>query len=256
VQEDYSTLKKDYESLREDHLALESDYKALQEDFEKLQEDYNELKEDYEELTQSQENWKNMYDSLYNEYTALKAKYDALQEETQELQAKIDELENLLKQYESVPHNYYETDLFYSSGTAAELMGVLRQAHEMLARDYKENVFDCSESAAFIEWVLEDAGYDAYIVVGPAPWDPEGYHAWVLAYTTDGYVAAIECTITTSSRSNLELEMLYYGIIDANHPYAKGYYEGYDMKFKNIYLAIRHYGKFEWNWWEGYWGFD
>jgi hypothetical protein len=266
----FAKLNDDYKKLSDEHLTLQeknrnlevnftklqTDYTNLKNNYVKLQDDYDKLNSEYKQLLLSQEDWKNKYNSLNEEYIALKAKYEALEEEKNELKKKISDLEYLVKQYESVPHKYYDTDLFHSSGKASELLDILRQAHNMLSRDYKVGVFDCSESSAFIEWVLEDAGYDAYIAVGPAPWDPKGgYHAWVLAYTTDGYVAAIECTITTSSRSWIELELLSYGIIYSNDPNAKGYYEGYDKKLKNIYIAIRDSSIFEWNWWEGYWGF-
>ncbi|MEM2174307.1 MAG: hypothetical protein QXI58_01590 [Candidatus Micrarchaeia archaeon] len=264
LNDDYKKLSSEYLVLQEEYRELETHYRELQLDYTnlknnyvKLQDDYNKLDSEYKQLLLSQEDWKNKYNSLNEEYVALKAKYEALQKEEDELKRKISDLEYLIKQYESVPHKYYDTDLFHSSGKASELLDVLRQAHKMLSRDYKVGIFDCSESSAFIEWVLEDAGYDAYIAVGPAPWDPKaGYHAWVLAYTTDGYVAAIECTITTSARSWIELELLSYGIIYGNDPNADGYYKGYDKKLKNIYIAIRDSTIFEWNWWEGYWGFD
>lgn len=252
----YNNLQQKFESVSSNYEQLHEKYLLLQSDYQKLQQDYNSLRSNYEELERSAGTWKSKYDQLLQDYNALKAKYDSLQDRVDELEAKVAELESLLREYENVPHGYYETNYFASNGTARELKGILKRAHEMLSRDYMAGVFDCSESAAFIEWVLEDAGYDAYIAVGPAPWDPDaGYHAWVIAYTKDGYVAAIECTITTSSRSWLELELLDYGIIYGDDPYAEGYYEGYDHLFKNIYQAIRYYGAFEWNWWEGYWGF-
>jgi len=252
----YNDLKQKFESVSSEYAQLREKYLLLQNDFQNLQRNYESLQSSYRELEQSAGTWKSKYDQLLQDYNALKAKYESLQEKVNELEEKVNELEYLLRQYEKVPHNYYETNYFASNGTAKELKGILRQAHDMLSRDYKAGVFDCSESAAFIEWVLEDAGYDAYIAVGPAPWDPKsGYHAWVIAYTRDGYVAAVECTITTSSRIWLELELLDYGIIYGNDPNAKGYYEGYDYLFKNIYQAIRYFGAFEWNWWEGYWGF-
>ena len=250
VKSEYNDLKQQFETISTEYEKLKGEYNSLKKSLEEIQMKYNEAQS-------SAQQWKTKYENLHQKYDELELTNKMLTQRINELEEKVNELENLLKQYEQVPHGYYETDLFHSDRTAGDIINVLRQAHQMLARDYKEDVFDCSESAAFIEWVMEDAGYDARIAVGPAPWDPKaGYHAWVIVYTRDGYVAAIEPTITTSSRTPLELELLSYGIIYGNDEYAKGYYEGYDHLFKNIYYAIRYCGSVEeWNWWEGYWGF-
>ncbi len=130
-----------------------------------------------------------------------------------------------------------------------------------MPRDYEVGVFDCSESAAFLEWTLQNAGFNAHIAIGPAPWEEDGgYHAWVLVYTEEHKVA-IETTAITG-----EYEMLGLfsgrtpGVVYSEDPLIPGwqnYYEGYEYLYKNIYEAVRGYtGIREWNWWEGYWGFE
>jgi len=254
---EYNALSDSYNDLKQQFETVSSKYEKIRREYDSLKRNLEEIQTKYDEARSSAQQWKTKYENLQQKYDELEFNNKMLTQRVNELEKKVDELENLLKQYEQVPHGYYETDLFHSDGTAGDIINVLRQAHQMLARDYKEDVFDCSESAAFIEWVMEDAGYDARIAVGPAPWDPKaGYHAWVIVYTKDGYVAAIEPTITTRSLSIIELELLSYGIIYGNDEHAKGYYEGYDHLFKNIYYAIRYCGSVEeWNWWEGYWGF-
>ena len=125
---------------------------------------------------------------------------------------------------------------------------------------YKLNVFDCSESSAYLEWALEIAGFDAHIATGRTPWDPSsGYHAWVIAYP-EGYRVAIEATELTGE---YYLSYLFTGRVpgivygdDSLIPGWENYYEGYDNLFQNIYLAIRNHRSTEqWNWWEGYFGF-
>lgn len=63
---------------------------------------------------------------------------------------------------------------------------------------YKENYFDCSESSSIIEWLLEGAGFNAYLasnhslgerVVGP--------HDWILAELESGEKVAVEATRLT-----------------------------------------------------------
>ena len=257
VKSEHNALMTSYNDLKQQFETVSSEYEKLKGEYDTLKKSLEEIQMKYNEARSSAQQWMVKYETLRQKYNELELSNKMLVQRVNELEDKVNELENLLRLYEQVPHGYYETDLFHSDGTAADLINVLRQAHQMLARDYKEDVFDCSESAAFIEWVMEDAGYDARIAVGPAPWDPEGgYHAWVIVYTRDGYVAAIEPTITTRSLSIIELELLSYGIIYGNDEHAEGYYEGYDHLFKNIYYAIRHDRSVEeWNWWEGYWGF-
>lgn len=52
--------------------------------------------------------------------------------------------------------------------------------------EYCENIFDCSDSSSLLEWLLEGAGYHAYLV------EKDG-HMWVQVETSDGLVA-IETT--------------------------------------------------------------
>jgi len=105
-----------------------------------------------------------------------------------------DEIERKLAR---VPEGYYSTNFFPNyNGTFSDLKEFLYRDFK-LPRGYQEGVFDCSESAAYLEWALEDAGFDAYIATGPAPWDPSaGYHAWILVKTRE-YRVAIEPTALT-----------------------------------------------------------
>lgn len=123
-----------------DLASLNSRYANLQAEHSSLQTDYNHLNSDYYEL-------KSSYDSLKSEYEALEAKYRTLLE---------------------VPHAYYPTWVPYRPNTQSELQGFL--AYEFtLPTGYTKGVFDCSESAAYLEWALERAGFDAEIVVPSNP---------------------------------------------------------------------------------------
>jgi len=74
--------------------------------------------------------------------------------------------------------------------------------HMAHVRSYVKHYFDCSERAAYFEWALESMGFDTYIAVGKAPWEPDWSptskpdHAWLIVKTLDG-VVAIEDTDQT-----------------------------------------------------------
>ncbi len=177
-----------------------------------------------------------------------------LQSSYNRLEAENRELQRLLDQYEKVPHAYYSTGAFpHHSNTYEELSQFLSSEFEM-PRGYKLNVFDCSESAAYVEWALENAGFMAEIVVGPSPSGGGIYHAWVLVQTID-YRVAIEPTALSGRGRYVWLSWERVpGVIYSEDTLIDGwenYYEGYDESFKNIYMAIRQFGTSqEWNWWE------
>jgi len=209
-------------------------------------------------------------DELKSYSAALQSDYDRLQGRMTRLQAEYDELkaENgrqrmLLQEYQKVPQDYYSAKAFPNHpNTYSELCQFL-QSEAVLTRDYEVGVFDCGESSAYLEWALENAGFDAYIAVGRIPWYPDlraGRHVWVIVYTDHESKVAIEATALTGECKVSQLSTLTAsGIVGSNKVPIfiwRIYYEGYDYLFENIYEAIRHDGTIdEWNWWVGYWGF-
>jgi len=246
LESNYNSLESNYASLESNYASLESNYAVLQSKYTTLESNYNSLESDYK--------------SLQSSYDVLQGRMSQLQSNYNELEAENESLRRLLEQYEKVPDSYYSTYAFpHHSNTYEELSSFLLWEFE-LPTGYKVGIFDCSESAAYLEWALENAGFNADIAVGPTPWNPaSGRHAWVIAHP-EGYRVAIEATALTG-----EYNLLYFfagripGIIygdDLLIPGWENYYEGYDNLFKNIYQAIRYHEiTEEWNWWEGYWGF-
>jgi hypothetical protein len=186
------------------------------------------------------------------------------QQQINELQQKKDIELKLAK----VPSGYYQSDKFRNHNNTLEELESFLVNEFMLPRGYKIDEFDCSESSAYLEWALEDAGFNAYIAVGLAPWNPQlGHHAWVIVITNDNRSVAIESTVLTNKDFPQKglVNLLKYlftskapGIVyyNENDPISKNYYYGYNYLYENIYEAIsKSYGPFEWNWWEGYWGF-
>lgn len=178
------------------------------------------------------------------------------------LRTERDYLMDLLDKFKRVPSGYYQTDLFKDRDRLelSQLENFLASEFK-LPKGFKGKEFDCSESVAYMEWALEDAGFDAWIVVGETPWNPGiGYHAWVIAYTEEisgtkvlHRIYAIEPTAFTGQLSphmHYLLSRKVPGIIYTGDRYADGYYFGYDKSYKNIYWAIEDYGDVkEWDWW-------
>jgi|GEM_PF-6412299 len=160
-----------------------------------------------------------------------------------------------------VPKNYYQVSSPYGrySNTFSDLCKFLFAFS--LPRGYEQEIFDCSESAAMLEWALEISGFKASIAVGPCPWDSNlGSHAWVIANTVD-HTVAIEPTVLVKrgliDKMLLKLQGKAPGVIYQGDPYVSGYYQGYKQLFQDIYEAVRAYGGIDqWNWWEGRWGFQ
>lgn len=128
----------------------------------------------------------------------------------------------------------------------------------------RENIFDCSEMAAYLEWTLEKSGFDARIATGSTPWQKEGHHAWVLVYINKDLVA-IEPTALVSKQEELHenisslLDSTAKGIIikDMKNDTSKNYYDSYSQIFYSVEEAIDYDEDYrDWNWWEGIWGFE
>jgi len=86
-----------------------------------------------------------------------------------------------------IPKGYYTVDLEPDrTNTYTNLEKYMKNFFHI--HRYKRDVYDCSEMSAFLEHMLEDAGFDAYIAIkrqwgkNPKTGKIEG-HAWVLVKT-------------------------------------------------------------------------
>lgn len=229
-------------------VSMRSDLNTVQANYAQLQGSYNSLESTYWALSDN-------YESLQADYDALQESYTELQNSYYGLEAENANLRSLLEQYEQVPHDYYSAGAFaHHSNTYTELCHFL-DSEFVSPRKYEVDVFDCSESSAYLEWALENAGFDAWIASGPTPWDPSsGYHAWVIVYTKE-YRVAIEATALTGWDKFFSIFLFRTpGIVYSEDPLVSGsqnYYDGYDRLYKNVYEAIRHDRSIgQWNWWE------
>ena len=198
-----------------------------------------------------------MVHELQGEKFRLQSSYNRLEDENEDLQKLLDQYEQ-----EFVPHDYYSDSIPLYANTYSNLCYFLKYEF-VLPNDYEAaffaNIVDCSESAAYLEWALENAGFDAYIAVGPHPHPSTvGYHAWVIVHTEDPYKVAIEATKLigrTPYYDQSSSRML--SIIHSNDPGFENYYNGYEYSYENIYECIRSSKSVEaWNWWEEYWDFE
>lgn len=183
--------------------------------------------------------------SLQATQNKLQTRYDQLKDDNAELETLLSQLQldnahlqRLLEEYEQVPHDYYYSGGFaYHSNTYPELCDFLDYEFQPTLR-YERDVFDCTESSAYVEWALENAGVDDQIVDGPTPWSQtSGFHSWIIVNTQTQQVA-IEATIRP--------RIVYKDAWDATA--WQNYYHGYYALYENVYEAIRHGSIQQWDW--------
>ena len=155
----------------------------------------------------------------------------------------------------SIPDWYYTLDWFPAYPQTLRGLEDFLLGFSQYADQYKRNIYDCSEASAYLEACLEDAGYDARIIGGPAPFAPEGKHAWVHVLLPD-YIVAIEATLFFKDTLREIWDRIHYlftgrvpGIIYADHPYAHAYYYEYDYNWYDIYTAVAVINIYEMDWW-------
>lgn len=247
--------------LRSSYLDLDTNYQALVTGYNDLQAGEWALENDYSDLQSSHAALQAQYDTLDSNYQALSQNYSILQGQASELSAEIQSLnsenarlQELVRQYEQVPQGYYTTGRFPYHANTLEDLYVFLDYEFRLPTSYQLGVFDCSESATYVEWALENSGFDADIVVGPPPWGGTGGHAWILVNFSNDTMIALEPAALTSGLFPTD-----YGLVgweDPAIPEWRNYYQAYDAVCPNVYQAIKNTGTAsEWNWWEGYWGF-
>jgi hypothetical protein len=216
------------------------------------------------------------YSNKSNTLSLTEHQMTQVKKEKLELETSFNEALKLLAEYDReykklalqdvtsrIPKNYYTGLSSQGNGSYEGLKEFLNYKF-YLPNDYTLNVFDCSESAAYLEYVLQNNGFDAKIAVGKDPAGSGVGHAWVIVNTSEG-LAVIEPTVLTGGvqrildsisniMNNSARGMVYY---DKNNQVSKNYYEAYDAVFEDIFEAVKYSKSIEeWNWWEGSWGFE
>jgi len=121
-----------------------------------------------------------------------------------------------------IPEPYYTYDGIREERSLEDLERVLKEIE--MPRKYKKHIFDCTEMSAYVEWYLENRGYNATLV-------GTDRHAQVVVYDVSGRAYVIGCTL--------------------NPPRVMGYKADFTYKneWQDIYSASA-YNKREWDWWE------
>ena len=205
------------QKLEKEKVSLEWQAHSNKTTSEKLMREKTELEKTIDELKRENEN-------LIVQLHDLKIENENLREQVMELRVKVSQLEDRLKLYEQVPHGYYSTNFFLEyRNTVEDLKTFLSKLK--LPHKYERGVFDCSEISAYVEWALEDAGFDAYIVLAED-------HAWNMVKVAGA---------------------TYYVDMSSGKPYifkSDKRYPKIVKIFKNIYEAVEYYHSVkEWDWW-------
>jgi hypothetical protein len=103
--------------------------------------------------------------------------------------------------FAQMPPNYYNAARNYVAANynptgEKNIVNLVAFLNQIQLRDYAKDVFDCSESSAMLEWLLEGAGFNASIASNPSYTNG---HTWVLVTLIDGETVAIESTSLTAN---------------------------------------------------------
>jgi len=142
-----------------------------------------------------------------------------------------------------VPANYYSVDIPPPLRTDLQELVDALDAFRFPQR-YIPGVYEATHMAAYLEVVLENLGFDAWIAIGPNPVPRcDGMHSWVLV-NVGGTTVAIEPM--DSSLIAPESALIF-----DSHPSICPYYTGEGLEiYHDIYVltAMRSVDGFEW--WE------
>lgn len=264
LQIEVGSLQENNESLYTTNLHLETKVSNLTDERVELQKIINDLEKNntnleslMNSLAEENDNLLGELDSLTKKRADLQSQVDALTKNSTDLQSEVDDLTEEIDDLEWKVWNLeleiwdleYEMELleqiaeenkfeFYYASLVQQRFGIddleeYLDRWEWIIGTYKEDIFDCSEMSAYIEWRLENEGYHTYIAVGETPWEDDTYHAWLLVETSEDAYMPVEATV--------------YDLVSWSDPYFDNYYD-YDQLFETIHDALYDYPD-EFDWW-------
>ena len=152
-------------------------------------------------------------------------------QQQEEIESKDIQNSNLEYEVERVKFQFYYASLTKQRYGVSDLEEYLNR-WQWTEGVYVADEFDCSEMSAYLEWKLENEGYNTVIVTGDSPFGV-GKHAWLLVQTsTEGY---------------MPVESTTYSIVYWSDIYFDDYFV-YDYEFENIQEAL-DYSPNEFDWW-------
>ncbi len=151
--------------------------------------------------------------------------------------AKVTKLESDLAQAKSAPSKdrfffYYAPKVKPQSFGVDKLDQYLANYKWPLGK-YQLNVFDCSEMAAYLEWRLENEGFNTLIATGKSPDGKATKHAWLMVETSAGSYMPVEPTTVS--------------VVRWSDPYFANYFT-YERILKDIHEALA-LSDTEFDWW-------
>lgn len=149
--------------------------------------------------------------------------------------ATVPQIDNLITPFEDrVPPNYYTPH--NTTKTFGDLVYFIDDFEypRKLNWDNPFDIFDCSESSAYLEYKLEESGFDAAIAI-------DNHHAWVIVRDIKKNNKTMDYSVEATT-----LAISYY----------KARYRSHTNVYEDIYEAIDGYFFFkhryyEFNWWNG-----
>jgi len=152
-------------------------------------------------------------------------------QQQEEIESKDIQISNLEYEVERVKFQFYYASLTEQRYEVSDLAEYLNR-WQWTEEAYVADEFDCSEMSTYLEWKLENEGYNTVIVTGDSPFGV-GKHAWLLVQTsTEGY---------------MPVEPTTYSIVYWSDIYFDDYFV-YDYEFENIQEAL-DYSPNEFDWW-------
>jgi len=152
-------------------------------------------------------------------------------QQQEEIESKDVQIRNLDYEVDRVKFHFYYASLTEQRYDVSDLEEYLNR-WEWTEEAYVADEFDCSEMSAYLEWKLENEGYNTVIVTGDSPSGGDK-HAWLLVQTsTEGY---------------MPVEPTTYSIVYWADTYFDDYFV-YDYEFENIQEAL-DYSPNEFDWW-------
>jgi len=144
-----------------------------------------------------------------------------IQSQEEEIESKDIQINNLEYEIERVRFQFYYASLAKQRYVVSDLEEYLNR-WQWVEGSYVSGEFDCSEMSAYLEWKLENEGYNTLILTGDSPFGV-GKHAWLLVQTSvEGY---------------MPVEPTTYSIVYWWDTYFDNYFV-YDQQFENIQEAL------------------
>ena len=227
LQNELSFLNMTYNGYVSTHSYNDSEYDLLLSRYYSYVADHLYSNSQYDNYVADHQHSNSQYDNYVADHSHNDSEYDLLQSE----------YEDYVADHQYTNSQYDEAFFyFYYVRPDEQEFGVYDLEDELYGlnwtKPYEEDVFDCSEMSACLEWRLENEGWNAKIVVGDSPFG-SGYHAWLLVETSEGKYMPVEATT---------IEIVWW-----SDPYFDNYFT-YDHKFETIQEAIAYYES-EFDWW-------